>query len=522
LETKTVQVDKNVIIKILEKLPNGKSMGFAEISNEMIKYGDRENMSMIISALFEKMIQTGQLPYLFNVGKINPLIKNEKERTNDLNKIRPITVSDSIANIFEKYIMIKLEEKYRDPDQQFGFKANNSTNHAIYVMEETVKHYKKKRKPIYACAIDASKAFDKVNRERMLNILHGKIDNELWLILRLYYNESLAYVQSNSETSSLFKTSIGVKQGGPLSPKLFSIYMHELIDVMLTDDKLLANIDGIKTGIILYADDIIILTENISKMKIALQICEEYGIKYEIKWNPKKTQMICFNKTKTFEEEDIKLCNETIEWVNSFKYLGVIINDKLNYKEFLHEKRMATLRTYHAIKNIGLETKEMNHKLKAHMFKCYIRPIMYYGIDNIQLFKNEIKKIQVLESQIVKRMLGFDKKTRSTQLLNSVGIESVEEKLKISKLKFAKRIINNKITGQIFEHQRTNDKSNKFVGEITTLLDNGEEINTENINAKIKQINKKRPNGISDSIAYCRNDRTPQNETTIKQLIKAF
>jgi hypothetical protein len=63
-----------------------------------------------------------------------------------------------------------------------------------------------------------------------------------------------------------------VKQGGPLSPKLFSIYIHELIDVMLTDDKLLANIDGIKTGIILYADDIIILTENISKMKMALQI----------------------------------------------------------------------------------------------------------------------------------------------------------------------------------------------------------------------------------------------------------
>jgi hypothetical protein len=84
------------------------------------------------------------------------------------------------------------------------------------------------------------------------------------------------------------------------------------------------------------------------------------------------------------------------------------------------------------------------------------------------------------------------------------------------------RIINNKITGQIFGHQRTNDKSNRFVGEITTLLDNSEEINIENINAKIKEINKKRPNGISDSIAYCLNDRTPQNEATIKLLIKAY
>jgi len=46
------------------------------------------------------------------------------------------------------------------------------------------------------------------------------------------------------------------------------------------------------------------------------------------------------------------------------------VNDKLNYKDYIHEKRMSALRTYHAIKFIGLETKEMEPKLKAHMFKC--------------------------------------------------------------------------------------------------------------------------------------------------------
>jgi hypothetical protein len=59
----------------------------------------------------------------------------------------------------------------RDSDQQFGFKANNSTNHAIYTIEKTIRHYKKKT------VINASKAFDKVNRERMLNTIHGKKDN---------------------------------------------------------------------------------------------------------------------------------------------------------------------------------------------------------------------------------------------------------------------------------------------------------------------------------------------------------
>jgi hypothetical protein len=102
--------------------------------------------------------------------------------------------------------------------------------------------------------------------------------------------------------------------------------MHELTEEILRDETLLANISGIKTGIILYFDDVIILTENTTNMKKALRICEDYGIKYEIKWNPKKTQIICFNKPKLFEEEEIKLCDEAVEWANSFKYLGVTIN----------------------------------------------------------------------------------------------------------------------------------------------------------------------------------------------------
>jgi hypothetical protein len=66
------------------------------------------------------------------------------------------------------------------------------------------------------------------------------------------------------------------------------MYINELAKRMLENDKLLANINSIKTGLILYADNVILLTENIEKMRTALKICEKFGIDYEIKWNPKK------------------------------------------------------------------------------------------------------------------------------------------------------------------------------------------------------------------------------------------
>jgi hypothetical protein len=92
----------------------------------------------------------------------------------------------------------------------------------------------------------------------------------------------------------------------------------------------------------------------------------------------------------------------------------------------------------------------------------------------------------------IRKFVAFDKRTRSTHLLNSIGIEPVEDKLQITKLKFAKPLINNVITGQILRHQQNKDKNNKFVNEITTILGNNVELNLENIDIKIKELNKKK------------------------------
>jgi hypothetical protein len=88
------------------------------------------------------------------------------KKNNDINNVRPITISDSLANIFEMYI---LQNRSQVPETQSGFKHKSSTNHAIYVLDETIKHYKNRRKTLYMCAIDARKAFEKVNRDKLLH-----------------------------------------------------------------------------------------------------------------------------------------------------------------------------------------------------------------------------------------------------------------------------------------------------------------------------------------------------------------
>ena len=114
------------------------------------------------------------------------LIKDEKKSASDLNNIRPITISDTIANIYEKLIMPEAQKTHTEHKLQFGFKKNSSCDHAIYVLKETANFYESRNRPIQVCAIDASKAFDKVNRMLMMYKLKSKLTNIILRTLHEY------------------------------------------------------------------------------------------------------------------------------------------------------------------------------------------------------------------------------------------------------------------------------------------------------------------------------------------------
>ncbi|RMZ99708.1 RNA-directed DNA polymerase from mobile element jockey-like [Brachionus plicatilis] len=294
--------DESVNVEI-DELPNGKSSVFGDTCNEMFKYGCIDELSIILAKIFETMIKYNQLPYLFNVGKILPILKNNNGPNNEINNTRPITISDTISNLFEKYILHRLERKHSDPQTH-------------------------------------------------------------------YYEESLALVQNKDQISSIFKTSIGVKQGGPLSPKLFSIYVEDLINEIMSTE-LITDIDGIKTGILVYADDLLIMTDSVKKMEKVLKICETFGIKTEIKFNPTKTQIMRINGTKQ-DETSLELCGEEIEWVRKLKYLGVWVDGKHYSKEHLRDRRLSTWRAFYLLKtSLDICSKNISPQLKANLFKTY-------------------------------------------------------------------------------------------------------------------------------------------------------
>ena len=76
-------------------------------------------------------------------------------------------VSEPDNNIFERLILNEVNKDYKEEDEQLGFKSNSSCSHAIFVVIQMINICKQRNKACYVCALDASKAFDKVVRSRL-------------------------------------------------------------------------------------------------------------------------------------------------------------------------------------------------------------------------------------------------------------------------------------------------------------------------------------------------------------------
>ena len=188
-------------------------------------------------------------------GIIIPLLKNSDGNRFTSDNYRGITLSPVMSKLFEMVLLLQFKDQLSSDPLQFGFKSKSSCSHAIFAFKTTANHYIKNGSTVSVCALDISKAFDRVDHYKLFNVLVDRsLSKEFIGLLHDWFGKCFVHVRWCKAYSCWFQILAWVRQGGILSPVLFAVYMDPLI-ARLKHLGLGCRVLDEFFGCLLYADD---------------------------------------------------------------------------------------------------------------------------------------------------------------------------------------------------------------------------------------------------------------------------
>ena len=380
-------------MKAIEGLESKKSSGHDGISNTLLKV-IKASISQSLTIIINQMLTTGIFPDTFKVSKVIPLYK--KGDSSLLVNYRPISLLPTISKIFEKVIHDQLYDYFDKynllAEQQYGFRKQHSTEYAAVKLIDHVSKEMENGKTPTNVYIDLSKAFDTLTYDILLFKLkyYGVTDTALDL-MRSYLTNRKQYVVFNGCQSDYSEIYTGVPQGSILGPLFFSIYINDLINV------------SNRLNFLMYADDTTIYF-NLEEFEY---LNRERDINTELKkvntWlklnklslNAQKTKLMIFHrKQKQVDEINVQLNGTQIERVESFNFLGIMLDENLTWKshiEMVAKKFSKVTGILYRLKNIFPENV---------LFVLYNSLIVSYINYGLLLWGVQVHKLEHLQKKL--------------------------------------------------------------------------------------------------------------------------
>ena len=201
------------------------SYGPDEITLNQIKRFDDLSWNTL-NDIFNTIFEAGRYPRSFRSQRMVPVKK--KHIISTLKDIRPVTVSNNMANLVEK-IITKLLYHHSETngwlhDLQHGFRSGHSIGQLLSKMRKTFSRSSLKKKCIVLT--DLSNAFGSPDVELILNFLRSRMPKESLDLMKSFLSQSAVYVEIDGKKSAIFHTAgRGFAQGSTLSPLMFCIIM---------------------------------------------------------------------------------------------------------------------------------------------------------------------------------------------------------------------------------------------------------------------------------------------------------
>ena len=408
------------MLNIVSKLKTGKATA-SFVKPEHILYGSPK-LIVHLHLLFNAMLQHSYVPNEFLNGLITPLIKDSEGDHSSVDNYRGLTLGVVFSFLFEHGLLLKIGHLLETDSLQCGYKKRHSTSHAIYTLRSCIDYFTSRGSNVFAAFLDCSKGFDKVEHSGIyLKLIRRGVPICVIRILIYWYSNLSSVVKWNNALSSSFSVRSGVRQGGVLSPHLFSIYVDDLI-VSLKNLRIGCHIGDLFIASIVYADDICLLAPCRSVLQSLLNECEKYGIQWCLTYNPTKSKVMLFGKPCSFTA--LKMYEKDLETVEKCKYLGITVVAGKSFS--VSETKF--LRNFRCSVNTVLSVRQRSsEQVLMKLLYAICVPTLTYACDAFSYSNKQLNSMNIALNDSIRRVFTYNRWESVTYLRLVFGFPSLVE-----------------------------------------------------------------------------------------------
>ena len=430
-----------------KRVPNSTSTGPDGIPIMLIKkLGPNSKQTLREAA--SKAIMDGEAPPGWKLSRMSMIYKGKGDKA-DINNYRPITVTSVVYRLVMQIVKERLQTWVENEgvlgELQNGFRKRRRLEDNLFSLTQCIEIAEKEHRPLWLAFLDIKGAYDSVIQEDLWGILDTlDVEDGITNLLKDIYKSNKVVIKWEKQVSKPIEIQRGLRQGCPLSPLLFMLYLQGL-EAKLEGSRLGFSLSFAKQGkhveqslpALMYADDIVLMADNKEDLQGLIDICGKEGDRLNLKFSREKSAIMILNDN---EGSEHKIQEVTLEIVDKYKYLGVWINNGAEYLRE-HERYVMTKGNRNAavMKNRALWNYNRYDVVRG-IWKGVMVPGLTFG-NAVLCMRSEVQaRLEIKQRGIGRLALGAHGNTPNQGVQGDMGWTSFEGREASSKIEFEERL----------------------------------------------------------------------------------
>ncbi|KAG8184458.1 hypothetical protein JTE90_002305 [Oedothorax gibbosus] len=252
------------------------------------------------------------------------------DNAEDPGEFRPISMTSVLTRLFHKVLASRLGSRIKLSEEQRAFRPTDGVSQNIFLLDLILYNANTNLKESYLASVDIVKAFVSLSHSSIFAALDALgLPLELQEYLRTLYEESSTIYCFPGSSGEAFHPTCGVRQGDPLSPLLFNIFMEFLIRRLRSFIGI--DIGEVHLGLSAFADDLLIFASTSDGLQFQMKKAVDFMATCNLRVNTAKSFVISLvpdgrNKRMKTVDPEIVVNGAPLRSLRpgeEFKYLGV-------------------------------------------------------------------------------------------------------------------------------------------------------------------------------------------------------